>query len=146
MYEFSAGTVPYAHPEDENPQYRSHDFKDSAAESLVMGLLDQDHNVRLGCDSRGIAGARSVTYDHPNLTQIACRLPPIASPIASLIASLVASLIASRIACRDPRPSVLEGHRLGPRAAQKVRLAVRQPQGAGEAQEGQGEPRRADRQ
>ena len=27
-YEFSAGTVPYAHPEDTTPTYREHDFKD----------------------------------------------------------------------------------------------------------------------
>jgi len=26
-YEFSAGTVPYAHPEDQTPSYREHDFK-----------------------------------------------------------------------------------------------------------------------
>ena len=27
-YEFSAGKVPYEHPEDTNPVYREHDFKD----------------------------------------------------------------------------------------------------------------------
>jgi len=53
-YEFSAGTVPYAHPEDESPAYREHDFKDAHAESLVKGLLVQDHSKRLGCGPSGI--------------------------------------------------------------------------------------------
>ena len=61
MYEFSAGTVPYAHPEEEVPAYRPHDFKDPDAESFVRGLLDQDHTTRLGCGSSGIAEI----LDHP---------------------------------------------------------------------------------
>ena len=32
-YEFSAGTVPYAHPEDQTPSYREHDFKVSTVAS-----------------------------------------------------------------------------------------------------------------
>ena len=36
-YEFSAGTVPYAHPEEDVPNYRTHDFKDPDAEAFVKG-------------------------------------------------------------------------------------------------------------
>ena len=53
-YEFSAGTVPYAHPEEENPQYRQHDFKDKDCEDMVRRLTDQDHRTRLGCGPDGI--------------------------------------------------------------------------------------------
>jgi len=53
-YEFSAGTVPYAHPEDQTPSYREHDFKDPHAMDMVKGLLVQDHTQRLGCGPTGI--------------------------------------------------------------------------------------------
>ena len=42
-YEFSAGTVPYAHPEEDVPQYRPQDFKDADTENFVRSLLNQDH-------------------------------------------------------------------------------------------------------
>ena len=61
MYEFSAGTVPYAHPEEETPAYRPHDFKDPDAEHLVKSLLNQDHTKRLGCGTAGL----SEILDHP---------------------------------------------------------------------------------
>jgi len=54
-YEFSAGNVPYAHPEEENPHYRSHEFKDKDCEDFVKRLLDQDHRSRLGCGPDGIS-------------------------------------------------------------------------------------------
>jgi len=54
-YEFSAGNVPYAHPEEENPHFRPHDFKDPDCEDLVKRLLDQDHRTRLGCGPDGIS-------------------------------------------------------------------------------------------
>jgi len=40
-YEFSAGTVPFAHPEADTPVYRHHDFADPLCDSLVKSLLDQ---------------------------------------------------------------------------------------------------------
>jgi len=61
MYEFSAGTVPYAHPEEEVPAYRPHDFKDADAEHMVRALLNQDHSQRLGCGAAGL----SEILDHP---------------------------------------------------------------------------------
>jgi serine/threonine protein kinase len=54
-YEFSAGNVPYAHPEEENPHYRVHEFKDPECEDFVRRLLDQDHKTRLGCGPDGIS-------------------------------------------------------------------------------------------
>ena len=60
-YEFSAGNVPYAHPEEEVPQYRLHDFKDPDAEGFVRALLNQDHGARLGCGPTGI----NEILDHP---------------------------------------------------------------------------------
>ena len=60
-YEFSAGTVPFAHPEDENPAYREHDFGDKHCEAFVKGLLDQSHASRLGCGSSGI----NAILEHP---------------------------------------------------------------------------------
>ena len=61
MYEFCAGTVPYAHPEEETPAYRPHDFKDPDAEDFVRRLLDQDHNRRIGSGPSGI----NEILDHP---------------------------------------------------------------------------------
>jgi len=60
-YEFSAGTVPFAHPEEENPAYRKHEFKDPQAEAFICALLDQNHATRLGCGTRGV----SDILDHP---------------------------------------------------------------------------------
>jgi len=60
-YEFSAGNVPYAHPEEDNPTYRVHEFKEAECEDLVRRLLDQDHRTRLGCGAEGIAEI----LDHP---------------------------------------------------------------------------------
>lgn len=53
-YEFSAGTVPFAHPEEENPVYRTHEFKDPQAETFIRSLLDQNHTTRLGCGAKGV--------------------------------------------------------------------------------------------
>lgn len=61
MYEFCAGTVPYARPDQENPTYRPHDFKDPQLEDFVKGLLNQDHNKRLGSGPSGI----NEILDHP---------------------------------------------------------------------------------
>jgi len=72
-YEFSAGTVPYAHPETESPEYRNHDFKDPDAENFVRSLLDQDHTTRLGCGSSGI----SAILDHPYWRGIEWDLVPL---------------------------------------------------------------------
>jgi len=73
MYEFSAGTVPYAHPEEEVPQYRPHDFKDPDAENLVRSLLNQDHTQRLGCGTGGLAEI----LDHPYWRGIEWDLVPL---------------------------------------------------------------------
>jgi len=72
-YEFSAGTVPFVHPDEAHPAYRQHDFKDPDAESFVKGLLDQDHTTRLGCGSAGI----SEILDHPYWRGIEWDLVPL---------------------------------------------------------------------
>ena len=72
-YEFSAGNVPYAHPEEEVPQYRSHDFKDPDCENFVRSLLDQDHATRLGCGPSGI----NAILDHPYWKGIEWDLVPL---------------------------------------------------------------------
>jgi len=59
MYEFSAGTVPYAHPEESDPVYRTHDFKNPDAENFVRALLNQDHTKRLGCLEKPAEGAKA---------------------------------------------------------------------------------------
>merc|ERR1719393_258681 len=60
-YEFSAGTVPFTHPEHDCPVYRHHEFADPQCEALVKALLDQDHKTRLGYGARGVAEL----LDHP---------------------------------------------------------------------------------
>jgi len=72
-YEFSAGNVPYAHPEEENPHYRVHEFKDPACEEFVRRLLEQDHRTRLGCGELGIAEI----LDHPYWRGIEWDLVPL---------------------------------------------------------------------
>ena len=72
-YEFSAGTVPYAHPEEDVPQYRTHDFKDADAESFVRSLLNQDYSQRLGCGPSGI----NEILDHPYWKGIEWDLVPL---------------------------------------------------------------------
>ena len=72
-YEFSAGTVPYNHPEEESPVYRNHDFKDADAEGFVRSLLNQDHHGRLGCGKNGI----SEILDHPYWRGIEWDLVPL---------------------------------------------------------------------
>ena len=72
-YEFSAGTVPFAHPEDENPAYREHDFGDKHCEAFVKGLLDQSHASRLGCGSSGI----NAILEHPYWRSIEWDLVPL---------------------------------------------------------------------
>ena len=101
-YEFSAGTVPYAHPEEEN--------------AGVPAARLQGPRLRELCALAAQPGPRRAPRLRPQWHQ------------------------------RDPRPPVLARHRVGPRAAQKVRVAVQERQGARQAQEGEGEPRRADRQ
>jgi serine/threonine protein kinase len=61
-YEFSAGAVPFAHPEVDPPVYRQHDFTDPHCESLVKGLLDQDHRTRLGCGEQGVSELMAHPY------------------------------------------------------------------------------------
>jgi len=73
-YEFSAGTVPYAHPEEERPAYRPHDFKDGSCEAFIRGLLDQDHVTRLGC-KEGV-GLTEI-LDHPYWRGIEWDLVPL---------------------------------------------------------------------
>ncbi len=53
-YEFSAGNVPFARPDEQPPTYRPHEFPNTACDSFVKGLLDQDHRSRLGCGTRGV--------------------------------------------------------------------------------------------
>jgi len=73
-YEFSAGTVPYAHPEDEKPQYRPQEFKDADCEDFIKQLLDQDHSTRLGC-KEGVG--LSEILDHPYWRGIEWDLVPL---------------------------------------------------------------------
>jgi len=73
-YEFSAGTVPYAHPEEERPAYRPHDFKHESCEAFIRGLLDQDHVTRLGC-KEGV-GLTEI-LDHPYWRGIEWDLVPL---------------------------------------------------------------------
>jgi len=75
-YEFSAGTVPYAHPEIEDPVYRPHDFKDPDAEDLVRKMLDQNHNTRIGC-KEGVANPINEILDHPYWKGIEWDLVPL---------------------------------------------------------------------
>mmetsp|Transcript_16486 Transcript_16486/g.47536 ORF Transcript_16486/g.47536 Transcript_16486/m.47536 type:complete len:172 (+) Transcript_16486:929-1444(+) len=72
-YEFSAGTVPFSHPEYDCPVYRHHEFADSQCEALVKALLDQDHKTRLGCGARGV----SELLDHPYWRGIEWELVPL---------------------------------------------------------------------
>mmetsp|Transcript_13813 Transcript_13813/g.42046 ORF Transcript_13813/g.42046 Transcript_13813/m.42046 type:complete len:1038 (+) Transcript_13813:202-3315(+) len=72
-YEFSAGTVPFAHPEADTPVYRHHDFADPLCDSLVKALLDQDHRTRLGC---GPGGPQEI-FDHPYWRGIEWDLVPL---------------------------------------------------------------------
>jgi serine/threonine protein kinase len=72
-YEFSAGNVPFAHPEEDHPQYRPHEFKDPQAESFVKALLNQDHTTRLGC---GPTGLTEILY-HPYWRGIEWDLVPL---------------------------------------------------------------------
>ena len=73
-YEFSAGTVPFAHPEDDDPTYRELDFGDKHCESFVKGLLNQDHTTRLGCvEGTGI----NAILEHPYWRGIEWDLVPL---------------------------------------------------------------------
>jgi len=72
-YEFSAGNVPFAHPEDETPAYREHEFSDKRCEQFVKGLLLQDHTKRLGCGAAGI----NEILEHPYWRGIEWDLVPL---------------------------------------------------------------------
>ena len=60
-YEFSRGDLPYLEPEQPEPVYTPHDFKDDAMHDFVTRLLDQDHRTRLGSGSDGV----QEIFEHP---------------------------------------------------------------------------------
>ncbi len=72
-YEFSAGAVPFAKPDEPCPEYRHHKFSDPHCDNMVKGLLDQDPATRLGC---GPSGVQEI-YAHPYWRGIEWDLVPL---------------------------------------------------------------------
>ena len=62
MYEFTAGDLPYANPEDPVPAYTPFKFPSQDAEDLVRGLLEQDHTKRLGSGPEGVVEIQRHPY------------------------------------------------------------------------------------
>ena len=61
-YEFAAGSLPYADPEEEVPAYSPFDFGDEHMASFVQSLLDQNHETRLGSGPTGTAEIQAHPY------------------------------------------------------------------------------------